>query len=43
MNEEKLINKIDAEIEKERGYGLTDDEVRIVSRVHNLLTYIYKD
>ncbi len=29
----ELINKIDADLEKERGYGLTDDEIRIVSRV----------
>ena len=38
MNEEILINKIDTELESERGFGLTDDEVRIVKRVKELLT-----
>ena len=38
MNEEQLIDKIDADLEWKRGYGMTDGEVYIVKRTYQLLT-----
>ena len=37
MNERQMIDEIDAELEKEQGYGLTDDEVWIIQRVYEKL------
>ena len=37
MSEEQLIDKIDADLERKRGYSMTDEEVYIVKRTYQLL------
>ena len=41
MNEDQLIDKIDADLEWKRGYAMTDEEVYIVKRVYQLLDRTY--
>jgi hypothetical protein len=37
MNEDQLIDKIDKDLEWNRGYAMTDEEVYIVKRAYQLL------